>query len=458
MTLGEIRDSSVFEWPSAGECQLDDFHENSGADSGQPEAFDLIVVGAGPAGLSFVRALEGCGLNIAIVEQLPRSILADPPMDGRDIALTHRSEGIMRDLGIWPHIPAEEVSFIRDAKVINGNSSYALHFDHRETGENYLGPMVANNLIRRAAYAAFQEVSGAELIDGHTVVASGSNEGAAWVTLDNGRCLQAPLLVAADSRFSETRRRFGIAARMRDFGRSCIVCRMDHDEGHGDTAFECFHYGRTLAILPLAGRQSSVVITLPADDAADMIAMDEDAFSQNVTTSFEERLGLMRLVGERHVYPLVAVYADSFYSHRFALIGDAAVGMHPVTAHGFNLGLRGAVKLADEVRAARVKGDDIGATSGLQRYHLAHDRVARPIYLGTNMLVGLFTDDRRPARFARNALLHLGNRLRPARHAIMRQLTDKGTSRRRDVKADLPSTSLPVAGAIPPIESSTSTA
>jgi 2-polyprenyl-6-methoxyphenol hydroxylase-like FAD-dependent oxidoreductase len=41
------------------------------------------------------------------------------------------------------------------------------------------------------------------------------------------------------------------------------------------------------------------------------------------------------------------------------------------------------------------------------------------------MLVGLFTDDRRPARFARNVLLHLGNLLRPARHAIMRQLTDK---------------------------------
>ncbi len=35
---------------------------------GQVETYDLIVVGAGPAGLSFVRALEGCGLDIAIVE------------------------------------------------------------------------------------------------------------------------------------------------------------------------------------------------------------------------------------------------------------------------------------------------------------------------------------------------------------------------------------------------------
>ncbi len=391
---------------------------------GQVETCDLIVVGAGPAGLSFVRALEGCGLDIAIVEQLPRSMLADPPIDGRDIALTHRSEGILRDLEIWPHIPAEEVSFIRHAKVINGGSSYALHFDHRETGKDYLGPIVANNLIRRAAFAAFQEVAGVELIDGRSVVASSSNEEAAWATLNNGRCLQAPLLVAADSRFSETRRRFGVAARMRDFGRSCIVCRMDHDEEHGDTAFECFHYGRTLAILPLAGRRSSVVITLPTDDAAEVMTMDEEAFNRDVAVRFAQRLGSMRLVGERHIYPLVAVYADRFFGRRFALIGDAAVGMHPVTAHGFNLGLRGATKLAGEIRAAHAQGADIGAPRGLRRYHLAHDRVARPIYLGTNMLVGLYTDDCLPARVARNALLHLGNLLHPARHAIMRQLTD----------------------------------
>jgi ubiquinone biosynthesis UbiH/UbiF/VisC/COQ6 family hydroxylase len=256
------------------------------------------------------------------------------------------------------------------------------------------------------------------------VVASGAGEAAAWATLDDGRRLQAPLLVAADSRFSETRRRFGIAARMRDFGRSCIVCRMEHDEGHDDTAFECFHYGRTLAILPLAGRQSSVVITLPTDDAAAVMAMDEDAFGRDVSDRFARRLGAMRLVGERHIYPLVAVYADRFFGHRFALIGDAAVGMHPVTAHGFNLGLHGAVKLAGEIRAAQAQGGDIGAVRGLRRYHLAHDRVTRPLYLGTNMLVGLYTDDSGPARVARNALLHLGNLLHPARHAIMRQLTD----------------------------------
>lgn len=390
----------------------------------QVETYDLIVVGAGPVGLGFVLALEGCGLDVAIVEQLPRSVLADPPIDGRDIALTHRSEAILRNLRIWSHIPAQDVSFIRHAKVINGGSPYALHFDHRETGKDYLGRVVANNVIRRAAFAAFQDLAGVELIDEQSVVASGSSEAVAWGILNDGRCLQAPLLVAADSRFSETRRRFGVATQVRDFGRSCIVCRMDHDKGHCDTAFECFHYGRTLAILPLVGRRSSVVITLPTDVAADVMKMDEKAFNRDVAERFAQRFGSMRLVGERHIYSLVAVYADRFFGRRFALIGDAAVGMHPVTAHGFNLGLRGAAKLAGEVRAARARGGDIGAARGLRRYHLTHHRVARPIYVGTNMLVGLYTDDRLHACIARDAFLHLGNLIHPARHAIMRQLTD----------------------------------
>ena len=47
----------------------------------------------------------------------------------------------------------------------------------------------------------------------------------------------------------------------------------------------------------------------------------------------------MELVGKRYSYPMVTTYAKKFISDRFALIGDAAVGMHPVTAHGFNLGL-----------------------------------------------------------------------------------------------------------------------
>src|SRR3546814_1177674 len=71
-----------------------------------------------------------------------------------------------------------------------------------------------------------------------------------------------------------------------------------------------------------------------------LLALDDAALEAAMAERFQQRLGAMRVAGPRCAYPLVGVYAKRFVAERFALIGDAAVGMHPVTAHGFNFGLR----------------------------------------------------------------------------------------------------------------------
>jgi 2-polyprenyl-6-methoxyphenol hydroxylase-like FAD-dependent oxidoreductase len=127
-------------------------------------------------------------------------------------------------------------------------------------------------------------------------------------------------------------------------------------------------------------------------------------------------------VGELHRYPLVAVYARRFIAPRFALLGDAAVGMHPVTAHGYNFGLYGVDSLTRALRAARAGDRDIGAEAVLRHYEREHRSVTLPIFLGTNALVKLYTDDRRPARAVRRGLLRVANRLPPVKGWIARQL------------------------------------
>ena len=114
--------------------------------------FDIVIIGAGPAGLSLARTLSNSGQQIAIVEMLSEAVLANPPEDGRDIALTHTSEKLMHDLGMWQHIPEDQIGTIRDAKVVNGKSKFALHFDSMGSGADYLGKIIPNHLIRQAAY------------------------------------------------------------------------------------------------------------------------------------------------------------------------------------------------------------------------------------------------------------------------------------------------------------------
>ncbi|MGR3291970.1 MAG: FAD-dependent monooxygenase, partial [Paracoccaceae bacterium] len=240
----------------------------------------------------------------------------------------------------------------------------------------------------------------------------------------SGETLDAKLIVGADSRFSTTRRKMGIATSMLDFGRTCIVCTMSVDTSHDDTAVEYFHYDRTLAVLPIGKNQVSVVVTLKTSGSDEVLEMDRNDFSADISKRTDNRFGAMQLTSSLFSYPLVSTLASSFCKTRFALIGDAAVGMHPVTAHGFNLGLQGADTLSRAIRKSISIGEDFANLTTLQSYSNQHRRACLPIYHGTNALVKLFTNSTAPARFARGALLRLGNAVTPARNLIMDRLTE----------------------------------
>ena len=129
----------------------------------------------------------------------------------------------------------------------------------------------------------------------------------------------------------------------------------------------------------------------------------------------------------------MGVYAHRFAAPRFALVGDAAVGMHPVTAHGYNFGLYGVEVLARELGRARGRGLDLGALPALQAYEREHRRTTLPVYLGTNAIVSLFTDERALPKLARQSVIQLSERMPLVSHlvkaAITQQLTGAGSTR-----------------------------
>lgn len=393
-------------------------------------SFDIVIIGAGPAGLCFARSLAGTGMRIALVERQPEAALVAPADDGREIAITHHSRRLLRELGLWARLRQHEIGILRDAMVIDGDDRDGLMFRHDEAGKSQLGWLLSNHAIRRAAYAEVMQLPEVERITGAQVTGVRTASDGAQVTLNTGDTLHARLVVAADSRFSESRRAMGIAASMHDFGKTMLVLRMQHDVAHDQVAWEWFGVGQTLALLPLHDpHTSSVVLTLPPQEMQTLLALNDVALEAAMAARFQQRLGAMRVAGPRCSYPLVGVYAKRFVAERFALIGDAAVGMHPVTAHGFNFGLLGQATLARELRTAAAAGQPIHDSELLRRYEREHRRATHPLYLTTGMLTGLYTDDRRAARLVRKLALRAGARLRPFRKAVMAGLVAEGGTR-----------------------------
>ena len=386
--------------------------------------FDVTIVGAGPVGLSFARALSDTSLNIAIIDRQTSKSLANPPEDGREIALTHLSKKILTSFGIWQEIDQNEISLIKEAKVINGASPYSLHFNHQDTSENTLGHLIPNRLVRAAAYKVAKESKAIKIITGVGVDSFNIDANKAEIKLSNKEIIHCSLMIAADGRLSGSRRSMGIPSEVKDFGKTVIVCKMEHEKPHSNIAYECFHYGRTLAVLPMVGNYSSIVITISSDQADAIMKMKDQTFNEDIQTRFNSRLGGMMIVGKKYSYPLYASHASHFHANRFALIGDASVGMHPVTAHGFNLGLRGSKTLATVIKEALSNKLDFASVEILSKYNQKHQRSTRPLYYGTNLLVDLYNSERLTAKVLRRLALRFGNNFWPVKKLIMGQLTE----------------------------------
>lgn len=109
--------------------------------------YDIIIIGAGPAGLSFARSLADTELRIALIEKQSRKQIATPEFDGRDIALTHLSVRILKKLGIWARFEPDDRPPIKAARVLNGTSPYCLTFDSENESIDELGYIVSNHII-----------------------------------------------------------------------------------------------------------------------------------------------------------------------------------------------------------------------------------------------------------------------------------------------------------------------
>jgi 2-octaprenylphenol hydroxylase len=330
--------------------------------------FDIIVIGGGIVGATVACALGKSGVRVALVEAREPVPAGQQVPDPRVFAITRASERIFRSLGVWEAIVEQGVFAFSDMEVRDAGGKGVMHFDCAELGEPYLGHMIeprfietalsaqlaSDNTISRFCPARFQSV---EVLEENVAV-----------TLEDGQCLTASLVIAADGVRSPVRKALGIRSRRHDYHQSSVVARVKTAEPHRDTAWQRFLPGGPLAFLPLQDGWSSIVWTLPTTGAERIMSLDQQVFHEELAAAFAHRLGSIEDSGEREAWPLQRMHAGNYVIDRAALIGDAAHAIHPLAGQGVNLGLLDAAALTEVIVAARQKGRDPGALRVLRRY------------------------------------------------------------------------------------------
>jgi len=184
----------------------------------------------------------------------------------------------------------------------------------------------------------------------------------------DGTDVSAQVVVGADGAVSWVRNTVGLPQDKADYLQQGIVCQVSTELPHRHTAWQRFLATGPLAFLPLAGGDCSIVWSCDEPLAQELLALNDEEFTQRLQLASDNVLGGIEHVGPRLAFPLRRAHAHSYVSQRAVLIGDAAHTVHPLAGQGANLGIADAATLAEVLLQAEASGRDIGATRALRRY------------------------------------------------------------------------------------------
>ncbi|BCY04258.1 2-octaprenyl-3-methyl-6-methoxy-1,4-benzoquinol hydroxylase [Stutzerimonas stutzeri] len=389
---------------------------------------DLIIVGAGMVGSTLALALEGSGLDILVLDASPLEAADFDPQGGfepRVSALSAASQRIFERLGAWPGMSARRVSPYTDMHVWDGSGTGQIHFSAATVHAEVLGHIVENRVVQDALLETMQRRGGQRLLGAARLERLERTPQGWQLTLDDGRQLNAPLLVAADGANSAVRRLAGCETREWDYLHQAIVTSVRCSEPHQRTAWQRFTDDGPLAFLPLErdGDQHwcSIVWSVTELEARRLMALDDAAFRAALGRAFEQRLGEVEEVDPRLCIPLRQRHAKRYVQPGLALIGDAAHTIHPLAGQGVNLGLLDAAVLAEVIEAAMARGErpeDIRVLSRFERRRMPHNLAMMAAMEGFERL---FQADPLPLRWLRNTGLKAVQALPEAKALFVRQ-------------------------------------
>jgi 2-octaprenyl-6-methoxyphenol hydroxylase len=366
--------------------------------------YDIVIAGGGMIGTSLALALAPLGLRIAVVEAIARKEDQQPSFDDRSTALSRSTQRMFAAMGLWDAVVAASTPIASIHVSDKGRFGFS-HIDAEEQGVEALGYVVINRVLGEVLQSNLSAAKNVDVFCPARIesIELGPEQASATLSSDDGdQTLTCKLLVAADGANSAVREMMGISAQQREYGQRAVIGNLLPEKNMEHRAFERFTPQGPLAILPIAEDRAGFVWTVAEHDADRVMALDDNEFLAEIQAEFGYRLGEFSRVGTRASYPLILSKAVRLTATRSVLIGNSAHGLHPVSAQGFNLGMRDVAALCDCI--ADVSSDEVdpGNAQLLERYAEWRRSDQKKLVHFTDSLVRLFGSSRPGLRTLRN--------------------------------------------------------
>jgi 2-octaprenyl-6-methoxyphenol hydroxylase len=373
--------------------------------------FDVVIAGGGASGLALAAAIKqamGQGASVAVVDPAAPGAASASPL--RTVAIADGPRRLLEHVGAWAAIERHAQPILSMA-IMDGEVRDTVRLPHLNFAAKGQAPL---------AHMAFaDDVIGAlsalcDRLEVQRVTASVAQwvpeKRVAELGLSDGRLLRARLAVAADGARSKLSRLADVGTVGWDYDQAGIVATVAHERDHQGRAEQHFLPAGPFAMLPLPGRQSSIVWNESRVDARGLLALDPEELTRQLEYRFTPKLGEISLVSRVEAFPFRFQIARRFVAGRLALIGDAAHVVHPVAGQGLNLGLRDVAALAETIVGEMRLGLDPGALGPLAAYQRQRRFDVAASGLGLDALNRLFSNDSVALRSVRDLGLRMVDR------------------------------------------------
>ncbi|MEM7025344.1 MAG: FAD-dependent monooxygenase [Pseudomonadota bacterium] len=384
---------------------------------GQPS---IVIVGGGHTGLLLALLLDHAEMPVSVVETHDIDAIMAAPFDGRALGLMRGASRVFQGIGLWPAF-ADIAEPVRGVRVCDEASGATAAFDAKTLGEEAFGYGITNRALRQRLLESCRARPGITLIAPASVTSLRYEAEALVVSLADGRELRPSLLVGADGRGSPVRDLAKIGARRSSYPQSAITFAFRLSDDHDQCVHEYLRPAGPLALLPIGRALISVTWIERHGTAARLMELDHQSLLREMQDRIGERPEIEELCGTPTCHPLGSVQANRYSAPRVALVGDAAHGLHPIHAQGFNLAVRDVATLAEIVVDGVRAGADPGGADILLHYDRRRRDDARITIGFTDGLNLLFSNDLVPAKWLRGLGLSAVDRVAPLKELVMRR-------------------------------------